>query len=456
MNLHLSVYANPIFIALQFIAAMWLFAQNQPRRDGFFLRASVCVSLYLAGTVYATWLGAVGEPSLMDEYALWSQSLAFILVVIVWIVMIYACFDIAFVGAAFIAVAGYSAQNLADSAVDVARLFLGTPTEFPADQNPHFAYLAEGMTPLLLIIATIATIVVYIIVDRRFASQLTGEWVVGASDRKVLIVFFVVILVEIIFDLAMKAAFSFGFPMSYKVTFAVTKTIIVWFILFAEFEILLNGRLEANALAAENLMRERMRQYELSRANIDAINVKAHDIRHQIRRLGNDGVVVDQNVLDEIAHEVDIFDARVKTGNDVLDTILTEKKLVCTAEGITLSCIADGSALDFMKPADLYALFGNALENAMEATRKIDGEKRSISLIVREAAGMVMIHVENYYVGDLEFVDGLPKTSKEDKSNHGFGTKSMRTIAERYNGTFDASAKDGVFFLNILIPIPEG
>ena len=455
MNQYLSVYANPLFIAFQFIAAMWLFAQNQPRRDDFYARVAVCAALYLTGTVYATWLGAVGEPSLMDEYALWSQSFAFIIVVVVWIVMIYVCFDIAFVGAAFIAVAGYSTQNLADSAVDVARLFLGTPADFPADQNSHFAYLAEGMTPALLLIAIVATGIVYAIINRRYASQLTGEWIKGASDNKVLLVFFVVILVEIVFDLAMKAAFSFTFPMSYKVTFAITKTIIVWFILFSEFEILLNGRLEANALAAENLMRERMRQYELSRANMDAINVKAHDIRHQIRRLGNGGIAVDQSVLDEIADEVNIFDSRVQTGNDVLDTILTEKKLVCTTEGITLSCIADGSALDFMKPADLYALFGNALENAIEATRKVDGDKRSISLIVREVAGMVTIHVENYYVGELEFVDGLPQTSKSDKRNHGFGTKSMRQIAERYGGTFDASAKDGVFFLNILIPIPE-
>ena len=453
--MNLPVYVNPIFIAFQFILAMWLFARNQPRRDNFYARVAFFAAIYLLGTVYATWLGAEGDPSLMDEYALWSQSLAFIVVVIVWVFMIYACFDITPIGAAFIVIAGYSTQNLADSAVDLARLILGSPELFPADQNPHFAYLSEGMTPELLAIAIVATIIVYALVYFRYARQLTGEWVMGASDNKVLIVFFVVILVEIVFDLAMKAAFAFDFPMSYKITFAITKTIIVMFILFAEFEILLNGRLEAASQATENLMRERMRQYELSRANMDAINVKAHDIRHQIRRLGDGGVVVDQSVLDEIAHEVNIFDSKVKTGNDALDTILTEKSLVCTAEGITLSCIVDGAALDFMKVADLYALFGNALENAMEAVRKVDGEKRSISLIVRETAGMVMIHVENYYTGEIEFVDGLPKTSKEDKNSHGFGTKSMRNITERYGGTLDASAKDGVYFLNILIPVPE-
>lgn len=451
----LSPYVNPLFIALQFIAAMWLFARNQPRRDDFYSRAVFCASLYLAATVFATWLGEDGNPALMDEFALWSQSLAFIVVVVAWVAMIYLCFDITPIGAAFIVIAGYSAQNLADSAVDIARLLLRMPDAFPADQNAHFDYLSEGMTLELLVIAIIATIAVYAIVNKRFACQLTTEWTTGASDSKVLMIFFVVILVEIVFDLAMKAAFSFDFPMSYKVTFAITKTIIVLFILFAEFEILLNGRLEASAQVTERLMHERMRQYELSRSNVDALNVKAHDIRHQIRHLSSGGAVVDQAVLDDFAHEVDIFDSKVKTGNDALDTILTEKSLVCAAEGITLSCIADGSALNFMPAYDLYALFGNAIENAIEATRKVDGEKRSISLIVRESAGMATIHVENYFAGEVEFVDGLPKSSKGDELNHGFGTKSMRSIVERYGGMLDISTKGDVYFLNALIPIPE-
>ena len=449
------MYVNPLFIAVQFIVAMWLFARKQPRRENFYARAIVCVGLYLAGTVFVTWFGQEGVPSLMDEDALWSQSLAFIIVVIVWVLIIFACFDIAFIGAAFIAIAGYSAQNLADSAVDIARLLLGIPSDYPASTNPHFAYLSEGMSVELLVIAIVSTVFMYAFVYWRYARQLTGEWVPGTKDQEVAIVFSVVILVEIVFDLAMKAAFTFDLPLAYKITFAVTKTIIVMFILFAEFEILLNGTLEANARTTENLMRERMRQYELSRANMDAINVKAHDIRHQIRRLGDGGAVVDQSVLDEIAHEVAIYDSKVKTGNDALDTILTEKNLICANENITLSCIADGSALDFVRAADLYALFGNALENAIEATRQVDGEKRSISLIVREVAGMASIHIENYFTGEVEFEDGIPKSSKGDDLNHGFGTKSMRNIAERYGGALDASTKGDVYYLNVLIPIPE-
>ena len=65
---------------------------------------------------------------------------------------------------------------------------------------------------------------------------------------------------------------------------------------------------------------------------------------------------------------------------------------------------------------------------------------------------MVSIHVENCFEGSLSFEDGLPQTSKEDKSYHGFGMKSMQTIAEKYGGFLTASTKSGVFNLDIVIP----
>ena len=68
---------------------------------------------------------------------------------------------------------------------------------------------------------------------------------------------------------------------------------------------------------------------------------------------------------------------------------------------------------------------------------------------------MVSIHVENYFSGEVTFENGMPRSSKGDLLNHGIGTKSMRHIAERYGGTLTARAKNGVYYLNILIPVPE-
>ena len=118
--------------------------------------------------------------------------------------------------------------------------------------------------------------------------------------------------------------------------------------------------------------------------------------------------------------------------------------------------MADGAALDFMAPADLYALFGNALDNAIEAVEHLDdAARRSISLIVRRRAGTVTIHVENYYdptASAKSFKGDVPASTKGDPLNHGFGTRSMKAIVERYGGTLAFSANGTTFCVDAVIP----
>ena len=75
--------------------------------------------------------------------------------------------------------------------------------------------------------------------------------------------------------------------------------------------------------------------------------------------------------LDAMEQEIRSYEAQNKTGNEVLDTILTSKSLYCQQHGITLTCVADGAALDFMDTMDLCSLFGNALDNAIESVEKL-------------------------------------------------------------------------------------
>ena len=67
---------------------------------------------------------------------------------------------------------------------------------------------------------------------------------------------------------------------------------------------------------------------------------------------------------------------------------------------------------------------------------------------------MLLIHVENPYQGGITFEDGLPQTTKADNRYHGFGMRSMRMIAEQYDGVLTANADDGVFSLDVLLPLP--
>ena len=132
--------------------------------------------------------------------------------------------------------------------------------------------------------------------------------------------------------------------------------------------------------------------------NVELINRKCHDLKHQIAALKQ---ISDQSqrvsTIRSLEESVMIYDSIVETGNHILDTILTEKSLLCEARGITLTCVADGTALDFMDEMDLCTLFGNALDNAIESVEKLpDPERRLIHLSVSRQRGFLHIRVENY------------------------------------------------------------
>ena len=145
-----------------------------------------------------------------------------------------------------------------------------------------------------------------------------------------------------------------------------------------------------------------------------------------------------------------------RTGNDALDVILTEKSLLCAQNDIKVTCIADGKALAFMSETDTYSLFGNALDNAIEALANVeDKEKRTIGLIVKRSGGFVSVHIYNYCPVRPTFSDGIPVTTKADKLSHGFGMASIRMIAAKYGGEMSASADDEMFRLDVLFPDPS-
>ena len=201
----------------------------------------------------------------------------------------------------------------------------------------------------------------------------------------------------------------------------------------------------------EHLIHNQENQYEISKTNIEMINIKCHDMKHQIIQLTSH---IAPDSIKEMENIINIYDSSLKTGNEILDIFLMEKKLLCEKNDIKLDCIVNGSGLSFMQPSDIYSLFGNALDNAIEALCKIDNpERRIIGLQVKTQMDMVVIHIENFCDQNLQFHNGIPLTTKPDSSYHGYGIKSIQMVADKYNGHVSILVQDGIFNLNIIIPI---
>jgi len=228
-----------------------------------------------------------------------------------------------------------------------------------------------------------------------------------------------------------------------------------FFVLWAQTSMKEAVAARAQLRTQELLAQKQREQYELSRDNIDLINRKCHDLKHQVAALrGVQNEDQRDRYLGEIERSVMIYDSVVKTGNEVLDTILTERSLSCEKEGISWTCMADGEKLGFMDPVDLYTIFGNALDNAIECVRDLkDTEKRVVSVNVFSKPSMVVLQVENYYEQAIKFSGGLPITSKEDTDYHGFGMRSIRSTAEKYGGSVSIDTENHIFLLCVVIPV---
>lgn len=205
------------------------------------------------------------------------------------------------------------------------------------------------------------------------------------------------------------------------------------------------------------LLHMQKENYRISAESVELVNRKYHDLKHQIQLLRSEIASEDKlRYLDEMEQEIQSYEAQNKTGNKALDTILTAKSIKCQSLGISMTCVADGKELGFMKPTDLSVLFGNAFDNAIEGVERIpDESKRLIHVSVARQKSFLRIRVENCYEGELRFVDGLPVTGK-DANYHGYGMKSIRSIVEKYDGSMTVKAQDGWFELRVLLPVPEG
>ena len=186
------------------------------------------------------------------------------------------------------------------------------------------------------------------------------------------------------------------------------------------------------------------------------VNYKYHDLKHKIAVLkSEEDPEKRMEYLNHMEEEIKQYELQNKTGNKVLDTILTGKSMYCNKHGITLTCVADGNLLSFVDVMDICSIFGNALDNAVESVLKItDKDKRLIHVTVSRQKEFLLIRFENYFEQDLQIDRGNLVSTKSDKDFHGYGIKSIRYTVEKYHGAVNIKADNNWFDMKILIPIP--
>lgn len=207
-----------------------------------------------------------------------------------------------------------------------------------------------------------------------------------------------------------------------------------------------------------NLLAEQKgRQYQTLKENVDFINRKAHDLKHQIAALEFGDDERRRALVRETRDAIAVYDSAVSTGNEALDTLLTERSFYCAHHGIRLSCMVGGCDFSSIDVVDLFTMVGNALDNAFEHVLRFeDPDRRVVSFTATQRGDLIVMTVANHFEGAVTLHDGLPLTTKADAFSHGLGLKSIRNIARRYGGDIHISAREPMFTLRISLMAPGG
>lgn len=210
---------------------------------------------------------------------------------------------------------------------------------------------------------------------------------------------------------------------------------------FYMFFALRHDEIENEKMIQETILIKEKKEFETLQNSIKNINIKCHDLKHILSTENN-------SYINDLKQEINIYDSYIKTGNDTLDIVLMDKKFQCESKNIVFSIMADAKDLSFMKQNDIYSLFGNMLDNAIEYLINKNDNQKIMNLNIKRVNKFFIIRCENYFDDELIFVNGLPET-KKDKNIHGFGMKSIKTIIDKYNGSMIIDKENEMFVLNI-------
>lgn len=204
-----------------------------------------------------------------------------------------------------------------------------------------------------------------------------------------------------------------------------------------------SGALAAREAAEHEYYAEVGRKYEETRK-------MRHDINNHLSALGillTEGRTAEAKAyLGEISEELALQKPPAATGRAVLDALLLSKARTAENDDIKLEISFESSFPESISDYDICGIFGNILDNAIEACEKC--EDRYIHLAVKKQLDMLCIFCENPYSG---IISPDHVTSKSDKSSHGFGIKRIEQLAKKHGGIVKISAENGIFSISVLI-----
>lgn len=204
----------------------------------------------------------------------------------------------------------------------------------------------------------------------------------------------------------------------------------------------------------EGLMHERYRGTMLHQEASEEMARVLHDLRNQVACIAEtDDEEVRRGHLASIEEEISTWRTVRYTGDATLDVVLNQKRRATRQAGVEFQATPLALPEGFMPSVDVCSVFGNALDNALEACARMpQGSYSYVDVSLSRAGSYLAAVVKNPYAGEVRrSADGALLSSKRADAP-GYGVASIRRSVERLGGTVQISCEDGEFRLALLVP----
>lgn len=149
--------------------------------------------------------------------------------------------------------------------------------------------------------------------------------------------------------------------------------------------------------------------------------------------------------LEELRTPIEEITQKIWTGDKAIDYLINSKLAIMHKKQIQVKTNIEFPRNTNIGSADLTAILGNLLDNAIEAVQKCDDKDRFIYLTIRRINNFLIIKVENSYKEEPVMENGQIRSTKENKKQHGWGLKSVKTAVEHYDGAVETSFENQIF-----------
>lgn len=437
-----------LFNSFQFrlVVAEILFCACFQIRRGFHFVVVVGITLLISLPTAVGLLGGFAFYSL-PALEVCGFNASFLIVFAVSLAFLALCFQMEFRELLFLGTGAFISQNLIYDVAMAVKMAAFPYSESYLNYGDLNYFSADSERLLYDCVSVGILIVGYAVIYRFFIRRWREERHLYVEGTKLLVF---LVFTMILLNLVSSAATSTGEANLYVFVLLAGCSVTLLLIQFNIFDL---SRVRYEKEMEQYMARTALRQQKMSQEAVEQINIKAHDLKRSVEALKKEmNRSVARKELENTERIIEEYNAIIKTGNEALDVILTEKNLNCMQNGITFTFLADGTAVSFMESLDIFLLFGNAIDNAIERLLLEEEENRNISLKICLRDAYAVVSMENECSDEPVFEDGLPRTIKEDKNYHGFGMKSMKKIVEKYQGNMVTRWEDGMFFLDMMFP----